>query len=248
MYELLLVKFDQCPEFRTALAQHGTFVEDTNHPYYARGKYYFGLNILGRCLTRLRDTKYPHLVVLGDSHLRDLPHDVQATVSLPPPARSSAFTEFGRVEHGDSYVLTSIVCVPGASTKELQSLVRHIPFLVKDASHVAVLVGTNDLSSPRHPLSPPIVQNLTKLLHSKILAINPWSHLLDVSIPPRFDSFNTLVVELNLLKSQDKQLCVPTKLSRNNSPIASYYAPNDQIHLNAKGKLKLMRSILQKLN
>jgi hypothetical protein len=57
MYELLMVKLQQCPAFRMALMQSGddTLVEDTNHEYWARGRSGQGQNMLGQLLMVIRD-------------------------------------------------------------------------------------------------------------------------------------------------------------------------------------------------
>ena len=247
MHRLLAAKYQQCAEFRDALAHHGVFCEDTNHPFFARGKHNHGLNVLGSCLNRLRDKTTPHLIIIGDSHLRSLPHHVQDTVSLPPPARPNAFTEVGRILYNDTYVLTSVVCCPGIRSQQLYALVKNIPFVVKDATHIAILVGTNDLSCTP-PLYPTEIQKTTQRLHNLMLSVNPYVKVLDVSIPPRFDSYNTQVMELNNIKSQDADICVPTNLSRRNFPISSCYDRQCpfNLHLNPKGKLKLFNAIVDK--
>lgn len=57
MHDLLIAKSEQCPAFVQALLQSGQddIVEDTNHPYWARGKNGQGQNMLGKLLMIIRD-------------------------------------------------------------------------------------------------------------------------------------------------------------------------------------------------
>jgi hypothetical protein len=56
MYDLLMVKCQQCPAFLTALIQSGDdeLVEDTVHEYWARGRAGNGQNMLGQLLMVIR--------------------------------------------------------------------------------------------------------------------------------------------------------------------------------------------------
>jgi ribA/ribD-fused uncharacterized protein len=57
MYELLLVKVNQCPQMRNDLLQSGEeeLIEDTQNEYWARGSSGQGLNMLGFLLMTIRD-------------------------------------------------------------------------------------------------------------------------------------------------------------------------------------------------
>ena len=56
MWELLKIKAQVCPAFKTALLRPGQFVENTNHEFWARGFNQKGSNMLGRLMGKLRDT------------------------------------------------------------------------------------------------------------------------------------------------------------------------------------------------
>jgi ribA/ribD-fused uncharacterized protein len=57
MWKLLVTKFNQSQEYRSALASAEQFVEDTGHSYWGRGWDGCGLNVMGKLHQRLREWK-----------------------------------------------------------------------------------------------------------------------------------------------------------------------------------------------
>ncbi len=57
MYELLMAKSEQCPDFLSALLQSADneLVEDTSHEYWARGRNGQGQNMIGKLLMAIRE-------------------------------------------------------------------------------------------------------------------------------------------------------------------------------------------------
>ena len=240
MQALLDAKFQQCPPFRDALACHGHFIEDTNNTFWARGKDWKGLNQLGQSMHHLRQSCFPHLVLIGDSSIREMPHTVQ--LSTPLEGCSSSYVEYGRISIGESYMLTTVVCNPGITTQGLIRRVEKFPYLIDQASHVACITGTNDISSGLPPFE---IQNQTKKLHTLINFLNPGAKIFDLCVFPRRDHFDKLVVELNKFKTQSPDACIPHKLRRKSLPIQNFY--HDQIHLSSEGKIKVWSTIVDKV-
>ena len=200
------------------------------------------------CVCRLRDNFVPHLAVIGDSHLRNFPHQAMSTQRLPN--HKSSYVEYGRLHLPavDTYVLTTVSVNPGITVSMLHSRLRKLPWIVAGATEVASVVGTNDIAFP-HRVPPSQVQSNTLALHNFIKSQNPSAQIFDTAVPPMRDHFDPEVVQLNKIKSKTSCNFIPDVLRRRYHPIRCCYDLEDpsQIHLNSTGKAKLLGSIVSKL-
>ena len=238
MRSLLEAKFNQCQEFKEEITNHGTFLEDTFNDYWGRGQHNNGSNVLGVLMNQVRSKLVPHLVVIGDSHLRDIPHSVKQIIKASHPSLESAHVEFGVGTNSRQSFLTTVSVNPGITISRLRERIIQHPDIISPANHIVVHCGYNDIAKDVDAL----ISNLQRL-KSVITVINPDARLFISAILPSLDiTKNSKITDANNMISKTFfHAYIPHKMTRNGKAKKFFF--KDQTHMTPAGAERLWKSI-----